>query len=347
MPFPPLKFKNEKLMLLDQRRLPLKETWVACASSRQVHRAIRTMIVRGAPAIGVTAGYGLYLGVRHFHGSVSGFLKKLEREAEFLKTARPTAVNLAAIIDRVVLRVRAAAKKGKPSAELLKKKVLSEARFAHLEDDMLCRRMGKNGAALLKSGASVLTHCNAGGLATSGYGTALGVLYAAKAQGKKISVYADETRPLLQGARLTAWELQKSGIPVTLLCDNMSASLMRSGKVDCVIVGADRIAANGDTANKIGTYNVAVLAKEHGIPFYVAAPRTTFDFHAAGGEQIPIENRKDEEVTQGFGKRTAPRGIKVMNPAFDVTPHKFVTAFITEAGVLRPPFKKSLGKLRV
>ncbi len=348
MPFPPLRFKNDKLFLLDQRLLPGRETWVACKTSAQVHSAIRTMIVRGAPAIGVAAGYGLYLGVKD--ASAAAFLKQLEKEAAFLKTARPTAVNLAAIVDRIVARVKA---KGRDSSaaglrmtQNLRSLVLQEAVGAHREDDRLCRSMGKHGAKLLKTGDTVLTHCNAGGLATSGYGTALGVLYAAKEAGKKISVFADETRPLLQGARLTAWELHKSKIPVTLLCDNMSASIMGQGKVDCVIVGADRIAANGDTANKIGTYNVAILAKEHGIPFYVAAPKTTFDFNIPSGKFIPIENRKDEEVTEGFGKRTAPKGIKVANPAFDVTPNRLVTAFITEEGVLKPPFAKSLKVLK-
>ncbi len=338
MPFPPIRFKNPNLQLLDQRLLPEKETWVTCRNSRQVFDAIRTMIVRGAPAIGITGGYGLYLGIRDFKGEPKAFFKKLEKEAEYLKTARPTAVNLAHIIDRIVESVWKSQDK---RTEVLKKKVLSEAVSAHREDDRLCRSMGKHGAKLLKNGARVLTHCNAGGLATTGYGTALGVFYAAKEAGKKISVYADETRPLLQGARLTAWELHKSKIPVTLLCDNMAASVMAQGKIDCVVVGADRIAGNGDTANKIGTYNVALLAKAHGIPFYIAAPRTTFDFNIPTGKQIPIENRKDEEVTEGFGKRTAPRGIQVLNPAFDVTPAKLIKGFITEAGVLKPPFPKA------
>ncbi len=338
MPFPPLKFEKNNLKLLDQRLLPEKETWVTCRGSKQVFDAIRTMIVRGAPAIGITGGYGLYLSVKDFKGTPQAFIKKLEKEAAYLKTARPTAVNLAHIIDRIVDAVWKSRDK---RTESLKKLVLNEAVAAHREDDRLCRSMGKHGAKLLKNGARVLTHCNAGGLATTGYGTALGVLYAAKEAGKKIAVYADETRPLLQGARLTAWELTKSKIPCTLLCDNMAASVMAQGKIDCVIVGADRIAANGDTANKIGTYNVALLAKAHGIPFYVAAPRTTFDFKIPGGKQIPIENRKDEEVTEGFGKRTAPRGIKVLNPAFDVTPARLIRGFITEAGVLKPPFPAS------
>lgn len=347
MPFPPLKFENKTLKLLDQRLLPEKEIWVSCKNSSQVFHAIRDMIVRGAPAIGITAGYGLYLGVLPFKGTAPAFIQKLRKEAEYLKESRPTAVNLANIIDRLFDRTSEEFKRNKKAGtESLKKLLLKEAIAAHKEDDLLCRTMGRHGARLLKKGARILTHCNAGGLATTGYGTALGVLYAAKSMGNKISAYADETRPLLQGARLTAWELSKSKIPCTLICDNMAAATMRSGKIDCVIVGADRIAANGDTANKIGTYNVALLAKFHGIPFYVAAPKTTFDFKIKTGGQIPIENRKDEEVTQGFGKRTAPKGIKVLNPAFDVTPQELVTAFITEAGVLKPPFNKSFQKLR-
>lgn len=348
MAFPPLKFKNDTLYLLDQRLLPGKETWVSCKTSKQVFNAIRGMIVRGAPAIGITGGYGLYLGVGGFKGSADAFIKKLKTEAEYLKQSRPTAVNLAIIIDRLVDRTLCEFKSTRTSdLKFLKTFLLNEAVCAHKEDDQLCRTMGKHGAQLLKTGMKILTHCNAGGLATTGYGTALGVLYAAKSQGKKISVYADETRPLLQGARLTAWELSKSKIPCTLICDNMAATVMRTCKIDCVIVGADRIASNGDTANKIGTYGVALLAKAHGIPFYVAAPKTTFDFKIKSGVQIPIESRKDEEVTEGFGKRTAPYGTNVLNPAFDVTPNKLVTAFITEAGVLRPPFKKSLQKLKM
>lgn len=343
MPFPPLKFEKNTLRLLDQRLLPGKEVWMTCRTSRDVHQAIKTMIVRGAPAIGVTAGYGLYLGVKNIRGTRSDFLKQLKKEAKYLKTARPTAVNLRNVVDDIVKRVSNCSAL---RSELLAAEVLKEARLSHVLDDKLCKTMGCAGASLLKSGDNVLTHCNAGGLATTGYGTALGVIYSAVEQGKKLHVYADETRPLLQGARLTAWELSKSKIPCTLLCDNMAASVMRQGKIDKIIVGADRIAANGDTANKIGTYSVAVLAKVHHIPFYVAAPSTTFDFKAKTGRQIPIENRAGEEVTEGFGKRTAPRGIRVWNPAFDVTPHELITAFITEAGVLKAPFSKSFKKLK-
>ncbi len=343
MPFPPLKFKNNALSLLDQRKLPGREIWISCRDSKRVHWAIKDMVVRGAPAIGIAGGYGLFLGVAGFSGNLAAFSKKLKQEAEYLKSSRPTGVNLRNVIDRIVGNVLKSRSK---EVKELKQLVLEEAKKAHKEDDRICRTLGRFGAALFKEGDRVLTHCNAGGLATTGYGTALGVLYAAKEQGKKFSVYADETRPLLQGARLTAWELSKSRIPCTLICDNMAASLMQAGKITRVVVGADRIAANGDTANKIGTYNVAILAKEHGIPFYVAAPSTTFDFKIKSGKQIPIEDRKPEEVTEGFGKRTAPYGISVANPAFDVTPHKYVTAFITEAGVLRAPFKQSFKKLK-
>ena len=343
MPFPPLKFENESLKLLDQRKLPDEEVWMDCRDSKKVHWAIKNMVVRGAPAIGLTGGYGLYLGVAKFKGGRKDFYKRLQEEAVFLKGARPTGVNLRNVIDRIVENLRATAEE---DTGKLKAKVFDEARRAHEEDDHLCRALGRHGQKLFRGGERVLTHCNAGGLATSGYGTALGVLYAAKEAGKKIFVYADETRPLLQGARLTAWELVRSGIPCTLLCDNSAASLMRAGKIDRVIVGADRIAANGDTANKIGTYNVAVLARAHKIPFYVAAPGTTFDFTIRSGLRIPIENRAAEEVTHGLGKNIAPRGIPVENPAFDVTPHALITAFITEAGVLRPPFGRSFRKLK-
>lgn len=339
----PFEFKKETLRLLDQRKLPVKEVWVTCRSSAEVFRAIRNMTVRGAPAIGVAAGYGLYLGVKNFKGNPGQFFKKLKKEAVFLKSSRPTGVNLRNILDRIVDALQAFKIS---ETEKLKKIVLSEARKAHKEDIALCREIGRHGAKLLGRNDCVLTHCNAGGLATSGFGTALGVIYAAKQQGKKVSVFADETRPLLQGARLTAWELLKNRVPCTLLSDNMAAMVMRSGRIDCVIVGADRIAANGDTANKIGTYNVAILAEKHGIPFYVAAPGTTFDFKIKTGNQIPIEERNAEEVKTVFGKKIAPEAVRVVNPAFDVTPHALITAFITEAGVLRAPFRRSFKKLK-
>lgn len=344
MPFPPLVYKNNKFKLLDQRQLPEKEVWINCPDSKKVYWSIKEMVVRGAPAIGVAGAYGLYLGVAKVKvANRSAFLKKLDQEAKYLKSSRPTGVNLRNVIDDVVKNVKASTK---TDVKDLKELVLKEAQKAHKEDDELCRALGKHGAKLFKSGDRVLTHCNAGGLATSGYGTALGVLYAAKSAGKKLTVYADETRPLLQGARLTAWELKKSKIPVTVLCDNSAASLMQAGEIDRIVVGADRIAANGDTANKIGTYNLAVLARAHKIPFYIAAPSTTFDFEIKSGEEIPIELRKDEEVTLGFGKRTAPKGVKALNLAFDVTPYELITAFITEVGVLKRPYKEAFKKLR-
>ncbi|MDD5218361.1 MAG: S-methyl-5-thioribose-1-phosphate isomerase [Candidatus Omnitrophica bacterium] len=343
MPVRTFEFKDHRLKLLDQRKLPCVETWVECGNARKVYWAIQNMVVRGAPAIGVAGGYGLYLGIAAWRGDRKCFLKELHRVAEYLKSSRPTGVNLRNVIDAIVARIE---KKKETDVNSLKRFVLEEARKAHREDDQICRAIGRYGAKLFKNGEGVLTHCNAGGLATSGYGTALGVIYGCQEKGKTLDVYADETRPLLQGARLTAWELKKSGIKATVICDNMAASLMRSGKIDRIVVGADRIAANGDTANKIGTYNLAVLARVHKIPFYIAAPSTTFDFKITSGKQIPIEERHGEEITDGFGRKTVPLGVKVWNPAFDVTPHAYIAAFITEAGVLRPPFSRSFKKLK-
>lgn len=339
----PIKFEKGALKLLDQRKLPLKEKWIICRDAKKVHWAIREMVVRGAPAIGITGGYGLYLSVLKFKGTRKQFFKRLEKEAAYLKSSRPTGVNLRNVIDSIVSNIKRSLYQ---SVNELKEEILHEAQEAHLEDIRVCREMGKHGARLFKSGDQVLTHCNAGGLATTGYGTALGVIYACVEAGKKVSVYADETRPLLQGARLTAWELARKGVPVTVLCDNAAASLMQAGKINRIVVGADRIASNGDTANKIGTYNLAVLAKAHKVPFYIAAPRTTFDFKIKSGKQIPIENRSDSEVSHGFGKQTTPKGVSVANPAFDVTPNELISAFITEAGVLKPPFSRSFQKLK-
>ncbi len=343
MAFPPLRFKDSILQLLDQRKLPQKEVWLSCSNSRQVYQAIRNMTVRGAPAIGLAGGYGLYLGIANFKGEREAFFRKLKEQAEYLKSARPTGVNLRNIIDRLIERMAESRLENIPQ---LKRRALEEAKRAHKEDDQICRKIGQAGSSLFQKGDRVLTHCNAGGLATSGYGTALGVIYAAQEKGRKLHVFADETRPLLQGARLTAWELNKSGIPCTVLCDNAAASLMKARKIDAIIVGADRIAANGDTANKIGTYNLAALAQWHGIPFYVAAPGTTFDFSIRSGDQIPIENRSRREVTENFKKRITPPEVNVLNPAFDVTPHSLITAFVTEAGILKPPYGKSLLKLK-
>jgi methylthioribose-1-phosphate isomerase len=301
------------------------------------------MIVRGAPAIGVAAGYGLYLGIRSFRGKSEGFLKELRRQAAYLDSSRPTARNLAYAVERIVRKVALSKEKCIPKLQDL---VRREAQAIHTDDILICRSIGKYGSKLFRPRSRILTHCNAGGLATSGYGTALAVFFAMKEKKIPFFVYADETRPLLQGARLTAWELFKSKIPSTLICDNMAASLMRAGKIDGVVVGADRIAMNGDTANKIGTYGVAVLAKVHGIPFYIAAPSTTFDLKAKTGRDIPIEERSHEEVSVMNGKRLAPKGMKIFNPAFDVTPHQYISGIITEAGVLKAPFNRSIKKIQ-
>ncbi len=339
MSFPPIEFKKGRLKLLDQRLLPGRETWLSCDSAEETAKAIREMVVRGAPAIGIAGAYGLYLGIRDFKGTPAAFRKRLSQKARILHEARPTAVNLPWALERIQGKI--ALSRGL-SAEELKSQVLDEAQQIQKEDELLCRGIGRHGAPLFQKGNSFLTHCNAGGLATSGYGTALAVFYTLKEKGKRFHVYATETRPLLQGARLTSWELVRSKIPCTLVCESAVASLMRAGKIQKVVVGADRIAANGDTANKIGTYSIALLARAHKIPFYIAAPSSTFDARIATGSRIPIEFRKSEEITEGFGRRTAPRGIRVENPAFDVTPHELITAFITEKGVIHAPYKKNL-----
>ena len=345
VPFSPLCFKKTGLYLLDQRMLPKKEKWIFCKNSRDVYFAIKNMIVRGAPAIGITAAYGLYLGISGMqkNSSRNYFLKRLKEEKLMLESSRPTAVNLTNCLARILVKIL---KTKETNSDKLKALVLTEAKKIHYEDIEICKRMGDYGIKLFKRNNGILTHCNAGGLATSGYGTALGVLFSLKNRKIPFTVFADETRPLLQGARLTAWELSKMKIPVTLICDNMVASLMRAKKIDKVIVGADRIARNGDTANKIGTYGLAVLAKAHKIPFFVAAPRTTFDFSARTGDMIPVEERTSEEITKIQGMQIAPKGIKVKNPAFDITPFSLITAFITEKGVLLPPFKNSFKKIK-
>ena len=343
VPFSPIRFANDTLYLLDQRKLPVHEIWVPCRSSRAVWKAIRTMVVRGAPAIGIAAGYGLYLGIRSFRGTPKAFQAKLFKEARYLDSSRPTARNLAYALERILCKVALHRAK---HVEHLKKMILEEAQQIHEDDILICRSIGQYGSKLFKAGSRILTHCNAGGLATSGYGTALAVFYAMKEKKIPFFVYADETRPLLQGARLTAWELYKSKIPSTLICDNMAASLMRAGKITGVVVGADRIAMNGDTANKIGTYGVAVLAHVHKIPFYIAAPSTTFDLKAKTGKDIPIEERASCEITHIQGRQLAPTKIKTFNPAFDVTPAQYISGIITEAGVLKAPFKQSIKKIR-
>jgi methylthioribose-1-phosphate isomerase len=317
--------------------------YVTCATYEEVADAIRTMIVRGAPAIGVTAAMGVALGVRNSEADhVSELRREFEQICDTLAETRPTAVNLFWAIQRMKDKFEAVC--DLPVAQI-KQTLVTEAQRMYLEDIAANEAMGRHGAVLLPSAGAVLTHCNAGALATCGYGTALGVVRAAIESGKKLHVYADETRPFLQGARLTAWELVKDNIPTTLISDNMAGAMMRQGKIGAVIVGADRIAANGDVANKIGTYTVAVLAKEHGIPFYVAAPFSTIDMETPDGSKIPIEQRSSREITHVAGKQIAPNGVKVENPAFDVTPNQYVTAIITERGVAKAPFSESLKEL--
>jgi methylthioribose-1-phosphate isomerase len=325
----PLRWDGISLELLDQRLLPAEEVWIACRSAYEVADAIRAMVVRGAPAIGVSAAFGITL------AALRG--DDLEEAATTLKRARPTAVNLGWAVDRMMEVARM-----EPGSRTLAQRLAEEAETILRQDVEANRRIGQYGAALLGAEATVLTHCNAGALATGGYGTALGVIRAAVESGRKIAVFADETRPYLQGARLTAWELQKDGIDVTLITDSMSGHFFQEGRFDAVIVGADRIAANGDTANKIGTYTVAVLAHAHGVPFYVAAPRSTIDVSCATGAEIPIEERSGLEVVEIHGTRVAPEGIHVRHPAFDVTPARLIGGIITERGVLRPPYGESI-----
>ena len=346
MPLPTIEWEgdvNGRIRLIDQTLLPNELKYVYCEDIKSIWHAIKTLMVRGAPAIGIAGAMGVVLGIKEIQAKDTDvFLKELKRVTNYLGSSRPTAVNLfwgLARMERI-----AQEHKGK-SVQEIKEILLQEAIRIQNEDKAICRQIGENGAGLIKDNNGVLTHCNAGGLATADYGTALAVLFKAKEQGKRIKVYADETRPLLQGSRLTAWELMRAGIDVTLICDNMAAHVMKLGKVQCVIVGADRIAANGDTANKIGTYGVSILAKEHGIPFYVAAPVSTFDLSIKSGNDIPIEERSPEEVTNGFGKRTAPEGVKVFNPAFDVTPAKNITAIITEKGVIKNPSVENIQRV--
>ena len=344
MSFYTVKLTKNYVSMIDQRKLPLKEVYLSLNNYQQVARAIENMSVRGAPAIGVTAALGIALGAMKTKAKENkAFEKDFDKICKRFSVTRPTAVNLFWAIEK--MREIYKRNKGK-SVEVIKKSLIAEAKKIAVADEEICRKIGKNGAHLIKNADTVLTHCNAGALATGGYGTALGVIRAAVEQGKKIKVIADETRPLLQGARLTAWELMKDNIDVTLITDNMAGYLMSQGKIDKIVVGADRIVSNGDTANKIGTYSVAVLAKNHRIPFYVAAPVSTIDFDLKKGEQIPIEEREAKEVRAVFGKSVAPKKIKVANPAFDVTPSKLITAIVTEKGVVKSPFTANIKKLR-
>jgi len=339
---PTIAWDDGAVVMIDQRRLPGEEVMLRCHDPFEVASAIREMAIRGAPAIGVAAAFALALGARNEASEGEALRAEWRRLADALAATRPTAVNLFWAIRRMSACFDAHAAEG---GAALRRSLLDEARRIEVEDLEACRRLGDFGAALLPERARVLTHCNAGALATAGYGTALGVVRSAARLGRLAAVFADETRPFLQGARLTAWELLRDGIPVTLLTDNMAGFLMARGEINAVVVGADRIAANGDVANKVGTYTVAVLAREHQIPFYVAAPVSTFDPATPDGRSIPIEERPAEEVTHLAGRRVAPEGVAVRNPAFDVTPARLVSAIVCERGVARPPFDESLRAL--
>jgi methylthioribose-1-phosphate isomerase len=339
---PTVEMQDDLVVMIDQRKLPGTEVYVKCKTAVEVARAIKTMVIRGAPAIGVSAAMGLALGMKKSKATgTSRFAAEFQKTCELLAGTRPTAVNLFWAIDRMKRCFAAAAQAG-ASVDEIKVELEREARAIHDEDVEMCRAIGRFGGELVPQTARILTHCNAGALATAGYGTALGVVRGAIEMGKRVTVFADETRPFLQGARLTAWELTQDGIDTTVITDNMAATFMRQGMIDLVVVGADRIAANGDVANKVGTYGVAVLAKEHGIPFYVAAPSSTLDLATDTGAGIPIEERPAREVTHVGSTRLTPEAAKIRNPAFDVTPARYVTAIITERGVWRAPFEQSL-----
>lgn len=340
-----IEWVNDKVRLIDQTKLPEHITHLEIETIEQMYDAIKILSVRGAPAIGIAAAFGLYLGIRDYpdEGTVEDFIKLLDKMADYLAESRPTAVNLVWALKR--LEKLAKEKADGSTVEELKELLLKDSIDILNEDNASCRAIGENGFEIMKDYNNLLTHCNAGGLATAEFGTALAPIYIGQEKGKIFNVYSDETRPLLQGSRITALELKEAGIPVTVICDNMAAAVMAQGKIDAVIVGADRIAANGDAANKIGTYGVALAAKAHNIPFYVAAPFSTFDLSLKDGSEIPIEEREAEEVINGFGRRTGPEGVDVFNPAFDVTPNNLIAAIITDKGVLYPPFKDAIEKI--
>lgn len=340
MPISTIEWNRGAVRMVDQTLLPEKCKIITIRTPKEMWQAIKRLSVRGAPAIGIAGAMGVVLGARQSKAKTgSALLKDVRKAAKYLATSRPTAVNLFWALDRMTAHAETLTEKS-PAA--MREELLAEAIRIWEEDRATCRAIGAHGAALVADGETLLTHCNAGGLATADYGTALAVMFTAHEQGKKIRVFADETRPLLQGSRITAWELKNEGIPVTVICDNMAAQVMKEGRVDRVIVGADRIAANGDAANKIGTYGLAVLARFHKVPFYVAAPISTFDLTLAGGEAIPIEQRSADEIASGFGRRTAPRGVEVYNPAFDVTPARLIAGIITEHGLIEKPSKKAI-----
>lgn len=330
------------LRMIDQTVLPEQFVEIDCLTVQDVWDAIKVLKVRGAPAIGVSAAYGVVIGTAGSRdASRSDFNLQLNATADHLASSRPTAVNLFWALDRMK---HTAEQHASLSSSEMHDRLLAEAKAIHQEDAEMCAAMGRHGSPLLADGSGVLTHCNAGALATAGQGTALSLMFDAAANGKKIHVYADETRPLLQGARLTAWELQQHNIPVTVICDNMTAQVMKEGRIQAVVTGSDRIAANGDAANKIGTYGVALLAKAHNIPFYVAAPSSTFDLSLAHGDEIPIELRERDEVAEGFGRKTVPDGVDVYNPAFDVTPAELIAAIITERGIIQNPTTEKVAR---
>jgi len=341
MPIKPIEWLGDRVRILDQTRLPREEVYLELSRYQDIASAIKQLKIRGAPAIGVAGAYGVALGALKIKTkSRDNFLEKLRDISQTIATTRPTARNLFRAIDRMQQVAEAGG-----DIEQIKTALVSEAMKIETEEAEATRKLSQLGAGLIDDGFTILTHCNTGALATAGYGTALGVIKKAWEQGKKLQVLVTETRPLLQGARITAWELKRAGIPFTLITDSMAGYFMSRREVNCVIVGADRIAANGDTANKIGTYTLAVLAKEHGIPFYVAAPTTTIDLTLASGDEIPIEQRSPEEVTHIQGVAIAPEGIKAANPAFDITPHQYITAIITENGIIRQPYGEGLRKI--
>ena len=344
MPVKTIEWVNGKVRIIDQTLLPERLVYLDITDVVVLGEAIQKLRIRGAPAIGIAGAMGVVLAANGYLGDDKDIMIHSIRGAiSYLRKTRPTAVNLFWALDRMEKVLDSALKR---SMEVIRERLLQEALTILDEDRSICRQMGKNGADLLPREATVLTHCNAGGLATADYGTALGVIYAAREMGKNIKVYADETRPLLQGSRLTAWELRESHIDVTVICDSVAGSVMRKEKIDCVLVGADRIAANGDVANKVGTYPLSVLANRHNVPFYVVAPVSTFDFSLTSGDEIPIEERSGDEVIRGFGILTGPEGVNVYNPAFDVTPHELISAIVTERGVHHPPFEESLAMIR-
>jgi methylthioribose-1-phosphate isomerase len=343
---PTIAWDGDDILMIDQRKLPGREIYVRCRTGNEVAKAITTMVIRGAPAIGVAAAMGLALGARRSTATgTKQFAVDFQRLADTLAATRPTAVNLFWAIERMKQALATGVQAGEGVVELVAR-LRQEADRIHDDDLESCRAIGRHGAALVPDDARILTHCNAGALATAGYGTALGVVRGAVDAGKRVAVYADETRPFLQGARLTAWELVKDGIPTTVITDNMAAAIMARERVDLVVVGADRIAANGDAANKIGTYGLAIAAHAHGIPFYVAAPWSTIDLATPTGAEIPIEERNAKEVTHMAGTQVTPDGASVRNPSFDVTPHRYITAIVTERGILRPPYLEALAGAR-